>query len=470
MRVLWLCNIMLPAFAEANGLPYSNREGWLSGLFDRLTGRQGAAEQDGAGRQEAAAGQNGAAARQDSDAAERQDRAETARASSSVTLGVCFPASEAFCGGRREIDGVAFYGFAEDLNTPERYKPELEEKLAAIVRDFAPDLVHIFGTEFPHALAMARAFGKPERTLIGIQGLCGSIAEVYMEGLPYKVQRAVTFRDWYRQDSLRRQQQKYRQRAVNEREALRLANHITGRTHFDREAAEMIHPEALYHPMNETMRAPFYSGRWRLGAAEPYSIFLSQGDYPIKGFHYMLQAMPSILEHFPQAQLCVAGNSIVGNIGGRIPRKKYPTPVWITAYGRYLRSLIRRNGLQGHVTMLGKLSAEQMKEQFLRSHVFVCPSTIENSPNALGEAMLLGMPVVAAKVGGIPDFVEDGEEGILFPGGRYEELALAVQTVFRDNETAVRLGENARARARLTHSPDTNYMRLLEIYRSMAEA
>ena len=36
MRVLWLCNIMLPAFAKAEGLPSSNREGWLTGSFHRL--------------------------------------------------------------------------------------------------------------------------------------------------------------------------------------------------------------------------------------------------------------------------------------------------------------------------------------------------------------------------------------------------------------------------------------------------
>ena len=81
--------------------------------------------------------------------------------------------------------------------------------------------------------------------------------------------------------------------------------------------------------------------------------------------------------------------------------------------------------------------------------------------------MLLGMPVVAAKVGGIGDLVLDGEEGILFPGGKYDELAEGVKTVFYDEEVAHWLGSNARRRARIRHNPDTNYRRLLEIYRSM---
>ena len=37
MRVLWLCNVMLPVFAKAHGLPYTNREGWLSGCYERMT-------------------------------------------------------------------------------------------------------------------------------------------------------------------------------------------------------------------------------------------------------------------------------------------------------------------------------------------------------------------------------------------------------------------------------------------------
>lgn len=80
--------------------------------------------------------------------------------------------------------------------------------------------------------------------------------------------------------------------------------------------------------------------------------------------------------------------------------------------------------------------------------------------------MLLGMPVVAAKVGGIGDLIDDGHEGILFPGGRYMELAEGVKTIFFDNDLAAWLG-SARERALIVHNPDTNFRRLIEIYRSI---
>lgn len=117
-----------------------------------------------------------------------------------------------------------------------------------------------------------------------------------------------------------------------------------------------------------------------------------------------------------------------------------------------------------------------MKERFLLSHVFVCPSILENSPNSLGEAMLLGVPSAAARTGGIPDMIKDGEEGVLFCPGSPGEIAEAVCAVFdrERDETgrtlAQRLCAAERRRARATHDGKTNYERLMEIYQKILEA
>ena len=65
--------------------------------------------------------------------------------------------------------------------------------------------------------------------------------------------------------------------------------------------------------MNETMRPAFYSGRWKAEECVPYSIFLSQGDYPLKGFHYVLRALPEILRSYPRACVYVAGADVMRN-------------------------------------------------------------------------------------------------------------------------------------------------------------
>ncbi len=434
MKVLWLVNLILPAFAASQGLPYSEREGWLTGLY-------GAVKACSAGGQEAA----------DINTPE-------------ITLAVAYPTSSESMSGaqefsRTEWDGTVWYGFCEDLAHPEIYEEGMEEAFRKILADFQPDIVHVFGTEFPHALACLKAFSRPERSLVGIQGLCCGIAENYMAGLPNKVQREATFRDRVRSDSLRRQQEKFRRRAEHERELLALAGHVTGRTAYDERVTGELNPDRIYHPMNETLRGEFYEGVWDPGKAVKHRIFLPQGDYPLKGFHHLLAAAGELLADYPDLEIRVAGISVIGG-----DRKRVPLLLRIGAYGRYLKRLIAEGSLRKKVTILGKLSASRMKEEMLEAGVFVLPSVIENSPNSMGEAMLLGLPVVASRTGGIPSLLADGREGLLVEPGDAKALADAIRQIWEEPVIAAVYGENARKRALVTHDPEINQRRLLEIY------
>lgn len=435
MRILWLCNICPPAVAVALGQDYSVREGWLTGALNRYL----------------------------------EERKE------GMELGICFPAEgklaeygektvlRSMAGGQECGEKEVFlYGFAENLQRPELYDESMETRFAGILADFKPDLVHIFGTEFPHALAMVRAFGKPERTLVGLQGMIAKCAESYMADLPDRVRNSSTLRDKLRQDNLKQQQEKFRTRGEREREVLRQCGHVTGRTEFDRESSLECNPGLVYHKMNETMRSCFYQGKWEREKCRSYEIFISQGDYPLKGFHYLLLAMQEILQKFPDAHVCVAGNSIT-NYGTLKEKLK------ISGYGKYLRECIRKGGLTDKVKVLGRLDEEQMKAAFLGCHVFVCPSSLENSPNSLGEAMLLGVPCVASRIGGIPDMAEDNRSALLFEKGNVKELAEKIMKIFREDDLAGRLSEEAQKKALVTHNGENNYRRLLEIYQEILE-
>lgn len=426
MKVLWVCNIMPPIIARQLGVSYSNREGWLSGILDRVAQEQG------------------------------RNRIE---------LGIAFPAGEEMGDLQRTMQlgenmSCRCYGFLENMHTPEVYDSDLEKRFEEILADYKPDILHVFGTEFPHALACIKTYGQPERTLVSIQGLCSAIAEEYMADLPIKVQRQVTFRDRIKEDSLKQQKKKFKKRGEHEKEALLLTGHVAGRTDFDRQQTAKMNPSAAYHYLNETLRGIFYHDRWKRTACEPYSIFLSQGDYPLKGFHYLLRALPKVLEQFPDTHVYVAGANII-EVGTFKDRLKLP------AYGKYLRKLIRENKLSDRITMLGRLTAEEMKEQYLRCHLYVLPSALENSPNSLGEAMMLGMPCVAADVGGVHNLLTDGGDGLLYPAGDVEALADSIIEIFTKEAIVERFSDNARKHARVNHDADQNYYRLIHIYREM---
>ena len=441
MKVLWLCNVMMPMIAEQLQLEASNKEGWLSGLATVALQRKS---------------ENG------------------------IELGIAFPAPAKLPADGRETFGKSItvqgatlncYGFREDVTRPEVYDEGLEKRMQEILEAFQPDIVHCFGTEYPHTLAMCRCVPDKSRLLVGVQGLCTLIADAYFADLPDKVIHSATLRDVIRQDSLVQQKEKFVKRGTMELEAVKLAGNIAGRTEWDRVNTQKWNPNARDYILNETLRQNFYGTAWDGEKCVPHSIFVSQGDYPIKGLHYMLEAMPEILKKYPDARVFVAGNSLVGY--GTLKEK-----LKISAYGKYLRRLICENRLQDKVVFPGRLNAEQMKEQYLRSSVFVCCSSVENSPNSLGEAMLLGMPCVSADVGGIPSIFTGGEDGILYRGhvkGKdsnntcnfeniSKNLADSVIEIWENMEKTKQYCKNARNHAEKTHDRERNYKQMTEIY------
>lgn len=421
MRVLWLCNIMLPVVARWLGKETSNKEGWLTGLSEKLLCH----------------------------AKENQ-----------IELGFCFPIGKDGEPVRGTGDGFSYFGFREDVGRPEVYDAGLEGQLTEILERFQPDVVHVFGTEYPHTLAMTRCVKEKEHLLIGLQGLCSEIAKAYMADLPVSVQKRYLLRDFLKRDNLARQQEKFALRGENEINALQNAKHVTGRTDWDKGVVQRINPSLTYHFMNETLRPEFYGPEWNLSHCERYSIFLSQGNYPLKGLHYLLEAMPRIVKEYPDTKVYVAGDVIT----------RYTTlteKIKIGSYGKYCIDLIRKNGLEEKVVFLGRLDSGKMCARYLKSHVFLCASSLENSPNSVGEAMLLGMPVVSAAVGGVPCMLRDKEEGLLYPPQDTGRLAEAVCTMFADDSFAKQCGRNAGKHALMTHDPETNYRRLLEIYEQL---
>lgn len=364
------------------------------------------------------------------------------------------------------VKGITCYPFYEDLSHPENYDSGLDEQFARIIGSFRPDILHIAGTEFPHGLSASRVFNDPDRTLVAIQGICQKIGDDYMADIPAYVQNRVSFRDWLKKDSINAQRESFYKRAKNEKQLLELAGHITGRTHFDKEYAELVNPNAKYHKLNETMREAFYHEglKWTLDGVKRHSIFIGQGDYPIKGLHFLLEAAGILVKEFPDLSINIAGNSI-------IEHKSIKDKIKAPSYGAYLRELIRKNRLVNSVGATGSLDEQGMIKKYLSSSVFICASYVENSPNTIAEAMLLGMPSVASDAGGITSVISS-KEGIIYKRGDSIALAEAIRSIWKMEDSRddllVSLCEKASERAHRDYNRVANHKRLLEIYSSIA--
>lgn len=338
------------------------------------------------------------------------------------------------------------------------------EWFAAELKAFDPDVIHIWGTEFPHSLEAVRAaasLGILDSTVVSIQGLVSVYGRYHFaEGLPETAVRIPSFGDFVRRSSIEKERLDFIRRGDAEIECLRLARHVIGRTEWDKACSLQINPFLVYHCCNESLRDEFYGDSWGLDAIERHSLFVSQCSYPVKGFHYVLQALAMLKEDYPDVMLYTTGESVF--------RDSFVRNLGRNSYQRYIAGLIDELRLRDHVRFLGSLDACLMRDRYLSSHVFVSASTIENSPNSVGEAMLLGCPVVSSNVGGVTDLLEHGKEGFLYQTSAPYMLAWYVKKLFEDDNLATGLSRAARKHAARTHDRKTNLTSLLRIYDSIA--
>ena len=374
-----------------------------------------------------------------------------------ITLRILYRGS----GGPGQIDAGCSY--APVPETPAHiYQPQLEETFRQELRSFTPDVIHSWGVEYHHALAMVNAAekeGMRSRMVASIQGLCSRIAPHYADGLPPNALRCRTVRDLIRHDSILVQQAQYAQRGELEAQAVGKLNHVIGRTEWDKANALEINPGICYHHCDETLRDVFYTGQWAYDRCRKHRIFASSCSYPVKGFHILLEALVIVCKTYPDAEVAVTGRSfLAGDIRSRARQN---------GYEQYLNSLVKRKHLEKSIHFLGHLSAQDMKQAYLDANVFVLSSTMENSPNALGEAMLLGLPCVAADVGGVSSLMGE-TEGILVDPVNSVKLAEGICRVFAMAGEAESMGAAARSRAFRTHDPVKNLKDLMEVYRLLS--
>lgn len=294
-----------------------------------------------------------------------------------------------------------------------KYNNIYEKYFKEIFDNIKPDVVHIHGTEYPHALAALRACGS-SRTLVSIQGMVSVYAPYFMADIKSsEVRRNVTIRSFFR-PSLMEEQRDMENRGKYEVETIKLAKYITGRTSWDRDNTWAINPNAAYFQCNRILRDDFYEGNWDYNKCQPHSIFLSQAGLPLKGLHKVIEAMAIVMRKYPDVQLRVAGRDITFSSGKFLDRYR------ISTYGKIIKKRIKKYHLDNKVKFTGPLNGAAMKEECLRSNVFICPSSIENSPNSLGEAQILGVPCIASYVGGSMDMMKGDEENLY----RFEEIGM----------------------------------------------
>lgn len=155
---------------------------------------------------------------------------------------------------------------------------------------------------------------------------------------------------------------------------------------------------------------------------EKYKIVCVARLEKYKGIEYLIEALPKILNTFPETKLILIGEGQERN---------------------NLELKIRKLGLESKVELKGEIPHEKIYEELAKSNVFILPSLEEGQGLVVLEAQAAQVPVVATNVGGIPDFIRDGESGVLVEPKNPLKLSQSVIRIFSDPEFAQNLVKNA---------------------------
>ena len=193
MKVLWVCNLVLPYYSEKFELPKTSLGGWMSSSYEELL-------------------RNG------------------------MDIAVCSPVECRFFKRlkiTKYFDGnLKCFLFPEYLAHPEKKFAKTKDYLKKIILEYQPDIVHIHGTEYYHTLALTELL-NPNQYVISIQGLVSFIEKSYLLEIPKKIYHRKTIRDFLKNDSLYKQKNSLYKRGKFEIQAIKNSKNIIGRTKWD---------------------------------------------------------------------------------------------------------------------------------------------------------------------------------------------------------------------------------------------
>lgn len=374
-----------------------------------------------------------------------------------IELGVCFPMD----GHPRHkvVDGVHYYPIRShrksirdkllDAVMPTHAErdmavwPQYLEQMQGVVSDFKPDVIEVFGSEVYIQLGALVSGDIP--TVLHIQGLLSLYIHVYH---PYGVSpMRFILSDWNPLKIYGRFQQwvQWKRSCFREMEILKHVKHVIGRTDWDKAGASILAPQAQYHYGGEMLRKPFYAHHDHV-IPERLTIVTTSSGALYKGFDFILK-VADILKNIMHIDF---EWRVFGNI--------VPT---------FFEKTTDVHHEDVNVKLLGVASAEQLCDEICNATLYFQPSYIENSPNSLCEAQILGVTPIATNVGGTSSIVKDGETGILIPSGEPYYAAYQIVKLYQDRALNMKIGENAKVCAKKRHDRNDIITQLLETYRQI---
>jgi len=373
------------------------------------------------------------------------------RMASEVELGVCFVMSGQ--PEKVEAGGVTYYPVPDTtdtrfsrikylfINEEHRYD-SLVDRFVKVVEDFKPDLIEVFGSEHAYGLVSEKV---DIPVIVHLQGIINACFSVFLppgvsqgkyftlsSGISEFLWKVYYWRHWD-------------EACLREQRILADTRYVMGRTAWDRMASWVMNHNHRYYHCDEIIRPEFYEAEPQTVSPEKLKIVTTVSEAPYKGVDLVLRTAKLLKTWGREFEWKVFGNVNV----------------------KFFESVTGIPADEAGVDFCGVADAATLVRELQGAAMYVHPSYIENSPNSVCEAQMLGVPVVAADAGGVYSIVDDEINGFLTTPGDEEDLMDAIKVLWVDKGLARELGDEGRRTALKRHDRDAIASNLMAIYKDV---
>lgn len=332
-------------------------------------------------------------------------------------------------------------------NESEKYISQLID----VIEDFKPDVIHVFGTE---GIFCSVQYFTNIPVIIHLQGLTNAIVNTYFPpsqskwdflfSLDYLKSNIVGKSPFF---SFRRM----KKQALREESFLSASKYVMGRTDWDKSFATLYAPNAKYFHVDEVLRDVFYNRTVaKKRSTSSITLISTISPTPYKGIDVILKTAKLLTQktglHFEWKLVGIdSDNRLL----------------------RYFEKTFKIDHKKCNIYCEGIKTPEELAIMLENANLFIHPSYMDNSPNSICEAQIVGLPVIACNVGGVSSLIKHQHTGILLPSNGVTELIDHIQRFATAPDKFESIGNRSREIALERHCKNRILQDVIKCYKQI---
>lgn len=351
-----------------------------------------------------------------------------------------------------QFDGMKQWGI------PSIQKNEFQVYYAQILKEFHPDVIHVWGAEnFLKLTPFISDIKIP--TILFMQGVLDSIGPLLLKSLTFKESiMTLGLREIITRNNVFKLKKSFDYEGLVETKMIQKAHYIAVQSEWTRSQINHLNPTARFFKVNRALREEFLNcSKWsEFSHSEPI-IYTASIGFPLKGTDVLLKALSIVKQRYPLVKLKIAG---------AVGRKDFLADGYI----RHLMRLIRKYDLTQNIVWLDSIDANDIVKNLQQASVFVNPSLIESYSLVLAEAMAVGTPAVVSYAGAMPELAEPNKEALFFTPLDYKNCAYQILKILDSPSLSKDLSFNAINRTQIRNQDMSLSEAHIKIYQEVLDS